>query len=108
MFIVLLEYQAELAEIDRLMPAHVEFLEHCYRAGVFLVSGRREPREGGVIVASGVSRPRLGEIMEMDPFVREEVASYEIIEFRSSLHHPALGPFADPGTRAVKDVPGDS
>ena len=43
--------------------------------------------------------------MGHDPFVREGVADCEIVEFRTSFHHPAFAPFADPRTRRVSDVP---
>ena len=47
----------------------------------------------------------LEEIVQLDPFVVEGAASYEIVEFRTSQHHSALAPFADPGTRAVRGAP---
>lgn len=105
MFVVLLTYEKPLSEVDRLMKEHVGFLEDCYRAGIFLACGRQVPRKGGVILAVSPSRKDLEEVMRHDPFVRDGVASYEIVEFRSSLHHPALAPFADSRTRAVQDVP---
>jgi uncharacterized protein YciI len=105
MFLVLLTYERPLAEIDRRMGAHVAFLEEGYRAGMFLVSGRQVPRSGGVILAVAPSREHLEAVMERDPFAREGLARFEIVEFRTSLHHPALARFADPGTRAVRDVP---
>ncbi len=73
--------------------------------GVFLASGRQVPRTGGVILAVAPSRADLETVMQHDPFIAEKLARYEIIEFRTSLHHPALAPFADPGTRAARDVP---
>lgn len=105
MFVILLTYQKPLTEIDRLMPEHVRFLEECYRSGVFLTSGRQVPRTGGVILALGRSREAIETLMAHDPFVREEAATCEVIEFRTSLHHPALAAFADPRTRSVSDVP---
>lgn len=102
MFLVLLTYERPLADIDRRMRAHVAFLEEGYREGVFLASGRQVPRTGGVILAVAKSRVELDGWMQRDPFVREGLARFEIVEFRTSLHHPALAPFADPGTRAVK------
>ncbi len=101
MFLVLLTYERPLAEIDRRMRAHVAFLEEGYRAGVFLASGRQVPRSGGVILAVAPSREDLATRMEHDPFVSEGLARFEIIEFRTSLHHPTLARFADPGTRSV-------
>jgi hypothetical protein len=47
----------------------------------------------------------LATVMKRDPFVSEGLERFEIVEFRTSLHHPALAGFADPKTRAVRDVP---
>jgi uncharacterized protein YciI len=104
MFVVLLTYERPLAEIDRAMRAHVTFLEEGYRAGLFLASGRQVPRRGGVILAVAPSPEALESFMQRDPFVREKLATFEIVEFRSSLHHPALSRFADPKTRAVRGL----
>ena len=104
MFVVLLSYTKPLEEVDALMRDHVRFLEECYRAGIFIASGRQVPRTGGVILATTPKRVDLEMILKEDPFVREGAAEIEIIEFRTSLHHPALAPFADKGTRAVLDA----
>ena len=104
MFVVLLTYERPLAEIDRTMHAHVAFLEEGYRAGRFIASGRQVPRKGGVILAVATSRDEIEVLMQRDPFVREGLASFEIVEFRTSLHHPALSRFADPRTRAVRGL----
>jgi len=108
MFAIILTYEKPLTEIDRLMSAHVQFLEECFRSGLFLAAGRQVPRKGGVILSVGAGREQIEAVMDLDPFVRESAASYEIIEFNTSLHHPALEPFADPKTRTVRDVPGPS
>ncbi len=105
MFLVLLTYEQPLAEIDRRMPEHVAFLNECYRAGMFLASGRQVPRRGGVILAVAPSRAAVEDVMRHDPFVREGLARFEVVEFRTSLHHPALAQFADRGTRVARDVP---
>ena len=58
MFIVELTYKAELSEIDALMREHMAFVKKYYAAGVFLASGRKVPREGGIILATCESRER--------------------------------------------------
>ena len=84
MFVIELIYKADLAEIDAHMPVHVAFLNRYYAAGNFLVSGRKIPRDGGIIVAVGKSRRELEAIMEEDPFVAQGLADFRIIEFRAS------------------------
>jgi len=51
MFVIELIYKADLSEIDAHMRGHVSFLKKYYASGNFLVSGRKIPRDGGIILA---------------------------------------------------------
>lgn len=84
MFVIELVYKVELSQIDAHMKAHVTFLKKYYAAGNFLVSGRKVPREGGVILAVGSDRESVEAIVREDPFVSRGLADYRIIEFRAS------------------------
>jgi uncharacterized protein YciI len=84
MFVIELIYKAELAEIDANMRAHMAFLKKHYAAGRFLISGRKLPREGGIILALGDSRAQIEAIVREDPFVARGLADFRIIEFRPS------------------------
>jgi len=84
MFVIELVYKVDLARIDAHMAAHVRFLKKYYAAGNFLVSGRKIPRDGGVILAVGDSRSEIETIVGEDPFVAHGLAEFRIIEFRTS------------------------
>ena len=84
MFLIELSYKADLAEIDAHMAAHVVFLKKHYAAGHFLVSGRKIPRDGGIILAVGKSRDEIEAIIREDPFHSHDLADFRIIEFRAS------------------------
>jgi uncharacterized protein YciI len=84
MFVIELTYKADLAEIDAHMAAHVIFLKQYYASGDFLVSGRKIPRDGGIILAVGMSRRQIEAIVQEDPFHEHGLADFRIIEFRAS------------------------
>jgi uncharacterized protein YciI len=84
MFVIELIYKAELKEIDAHMAAHVVYLKKYYAAGNFLVSGRKIPRDGGIIVAVAKSRQEIDAIIREDPFYTRGLADFRIIEFRAS------------------------
>ena len=84
MFVIELIYKADLAEIDAHMAAHVAFLKKYYASGNFLASGRKIPRDGGIILAVGTSRQQIQTIVEEDPFCKSGLADFRIIEFRAS------------------------
>lgn len=84
MFVIELTYKAALSEIDAAMAAHVVFLKKYYAAGTFVASGRKIPRDGGIILAVAESRERVEAIMREDPFCTRGLADVRVIEFRVS------------------------
>ncbi len=90
MFLILLNYKKPLSDVDRFVPEHRAFLERHYTAGRFVLSGRKEPRTGGVILATAASRADVEATVRDDPFHREGLADYEIIEFLPSMSDERL------------------
>jgi uncharacterized protein YciI len=84
MFVIELVYKVDLKKIDAHMTAHVRFLKKYYASGNFLVSGRKIPRDGGIILAVGGSREEIAAIVKEDPFHAHGLADFRIIEFRAS------------------------
>jgi uncharacterized protein YciI len=81
MFVVDLEYIRPVEEVDAHMAAHRAWLEQHYAAGTFLASGPKEPRSGGVILASAPSREALDAILADDPFQVHGLAKFEVTQF---------------------------
>ena len=90
MFIVSLTYVKKLSDVEAPLPDHVAYLERYYEQGIFLMSGRKEPRVGGVIVMQADSRKKVEGIISEDPFNQAGIADYEIIEFIPTKTAPAL------------------
>lgn len=88
MFIINLNYIAPLEKIDARMKEHMVFLNACYREGLFIVSGRKVPRTGGIILAQGSSKEAVEALMRNDPFVAHGLAEFDVIEFLASQSHP--------------------
>lgn len=96
MFLLLSRYVKPLDEVEKWLPEHRAFLDRYYANGAFLVSGPLEPRTGGVIITADLSRDAVEKILAEDPFARERVSDYEIIEFRPTKWHPVLVEYAAP------------
>jgi uncharacterized protein YciI len=84
MFVIELKYKAALTEIDAHMRAHVRFLDKYYASGHFLISGRKVPRDGGIILAVAEDRREIERIASEDPFYAHGLAEFRVIEFRAS------------------------
>lgn len=90
MFVVLLTYQKPLETIDALMRDHMAWLRGRYADGTFLMSGRRIPRTGGVLIANGDDDEAMAAVMAEDPFVSSGAATFEIIRFNASQTSDAV------------------
>jgi len=84
MFVIELTYKVDLSAIDAAMKRHVAWLNKYYTAGDFIASGRKVPRDGGIILAVGDDRERVEAIVREDPFVAGGLADYRLIQFRAS------------------------
>lgn len=93
MFILELTYTAPLERVDAALAAHNEWLDGHYAVGVFLASGPKAPRDGGVIIASGEDRAKIEEIAKSDPFSLAGVAEYAITQFVATKTAPTLEPY---------------
>ena len=90
MFIVLLTYQKPLEDVNAHLVEHREFLERNYAEGTFLLSGRKEPRDGGFVLARSPSLQELKEVLSQDPFSLHGIAAYSITEVIPSKSSPEL------------------
>ena len=90
MFIIDLHYLAPLEQVDQHLKAHIEFLDHHYASGHFLASGRKNPRNGGIILAQGENLETIQHIITKDPFHIHGLAEYRITEFSPIKAIPEL------------------
>jgi len=81
-YVLNLSYIRPLAEVEAVLDAHSRYIESGYQRGAFLLSGRKDPWTGGVIFAQAASLEDLQRLIAEDPFLKAQVATYEIIAFR--------------------------
>ncbi|WP_405666899.1 YciI family protein [Streptomyces sp. NBC_01166] len=93
MFVLELTYTAPVERVDALMTEHVAWLDTQYAAGVFIASGRKNPRDGGVILAVGEDRAGIERLAASDPFAEHGVCAYRITEFLATKTAEALAPY---------------
>ncbi|MET9912412.1 YciI family protein [Streptomyces sp. NPDC006476] len=95
MFVLELTYTAPLDAVDALLPAHVAWLDEQFGKGVFLLAGRKNPRDGGIILALAEDRAQAEEIAAGDPFATGGVCTYRVTEFDATRTAPALERFRE-------------
>jgi uncharacterized protein YciI len=90
MFIINLHYIVPLEELDAHMTDHVKYLHKYYKQNVFVASGRKVPRTGGIILALADSSEVVDAIIKEDPFYTHKLAEFTVTEFMTSQSHPDL------------------
>ena len=78
MFIISLNYIVPLEKLDAHMTEHVKFLSKYYKLNVFVASGRKVPRTGGIILALAKSKEEVDRIMGEDPFIMNQLAEFSV------------------------------
>lgn len=90
MFIIDLNYKVPLYLIEKYIKEHRAFLDEYYAHSIFISSGPKLPRTGGVIIAACENKAELMKIIKEDPFYKNNLADYTITEFK-----PNKGTFKD-------------
>jgi uncharacterized protein YciI len=89
MFISLLTYRRELEASDPLYAAHRDFISEHTEDHSILCAGPRVGVPGGTIVLYGEDEAQARALLDSDPFVTSEFATYELHQFRVGLADPA-------------------
>lgn len=95
LFVLDLTYVAGLEIVEQHLAGHRKYLSENYGSGVFLASGRKEPRTGGVILAQG-ERDQIEKIIATDPFAIYGAAEYRVTEFLPMMTAPVLAALQEP------------
>ncbi len=90
--IITISYTASSEMIDLIRPKHREFLDRGYAQGLFIASGPNSARNGGVILASG-ELDVIKALLQEDPFLVEDVATYSYHSFSPVKHAEAYAAF---------------
>lgn len=98
MYLIELKYKVNIDVVLSHVDAHREFLAKHYQAGNLLVSGPKDPREGGVIIALFKDRQHVDTFVAEDPFNTEGVADYQVSEFQARWGHPVIKELLDSTT----------
>lgn len=90
MFIVELTYKAPIDIVNKFLTAHREFLDYHYKQGLFLASGPKKPRTGGILIALTNDQSHLESVLQKDPYYLAEIADYRLIEFTPVKHREEI------------------
>jgi uncharacterized protein YciI len=89
-FLVFIQYMVTVDVLGDNVRLHREFLQTGYDRGWLLMSGPREPKSGGVVIARAPSLEELKDFFNDDPYRVKGLAFHEFIEFNPVKSQPFL------------------
>lgn len=90
MFVLELTYTAPLERVDAVAPDHLAWLDENFAAGRLILAGRKNPRDGGILLAVVDNREAAEALVAADPYTTAGVCEYRIVEFTATRTAPAL------------------
>lgn len=84
------EFLRPFGTFGEAVAAHRAWLQHWYDQGVLLCSGPKSDRSGGVILGRAEDASTLLALIEGDPYAREGLARYRLVEFEAAKRHSML------------------
>lgn len=95
MFIILIQLRRSDEQVNYYKEAHENYLKKHVAEGNFIASGNRTPNTGEVILSCLQDLERLHSILNEDPFYKNRIGQYEIIEFEADIKCDKLGEFLE-------------
>lgn len=89
-YLILIKYSVPFEMVEPTLVEHREHLQRQVDAGTILLSGPRNPRNGGLIIARAESEQQIRKMIADDPYKRDGLAEYELIEFKPGKHQKFL------------------
>lgn len=88
--IVNLEYLVSEQDVAKIRPSHRDFLDTGYSKGIFIASGPKSTKDGGIILAIG-NLDEIKTFVKDDPFYIQNIAKYRFSSFEAVKHIDELG-----------------
>jgi uncharacterized protein YciI len=89
-FLILIKYKVPLEIVEQHTAAHREYLKTQYASGRVLMSGPLVPRTAGLLWAQAQTREEVQSMIDSDPFQKNGVANWEVIEFNPVMYADTL------------------
>lgn len=90
MYLITITYTQPLEAVERVLPAHRQYLREATLASRIVMTGRRRPATGGLVMLRADSREEVEDFVRQDPYSTENVAAFGIVEFDVAQVAPGL------------------
>jgi uncharacterized protein YciI len=81
MYLITITYTQPLEAVERVLEAHRQYLRDAPLASRIVMTGRRRPATGGLVVLRADRLEDVEAFVQADPYFIENVAAFDIVEF---------------------------
>jgi uncharacterized protein YciI len=85
MYLIDISYKTHPSAVEPHAQTHGAWVKKHIENGDFLLAGPKKSGLGGIILARGMEKGRLVEVLNADSYVQADVAEYQVVEFASKL-----------------------
>lgn len=89
-FLIESTFTQPFESFGEIVAEHRAYLQQGYDAGWMLLSGPKADRSGGVLIAQADNAETLAAFFANDPYNRNHLAHYRIVEFIAAKHAACL------------------
>ena len=89
-FLVELNFLKPFATFGDVVPQHRAFLQTGYDSGLLLMSGPRDDKTGGIVIARAPDLPTLQSFFEQDPYQLNGLAGHRFVGFTAAKRSPLV------------------
>ena len=89
-YLVELNFLKPFSSFGDVVPQHRAFLQTGYDNGLLLMSGPRDDKTGGIVVARAPDLPTLQSFFEQDPYKLNGLAEHRFVGFTAAKRSPLV------------------
>jgi uncharacterized protein YciI len=80
-FLIDIVFTVPMDQVEKVVPAHREFLQQGYDRQLLLMSGPKSPRTGGIVIGRAETLEAIQAFFHDDPYATAGVAKHHFTEF---------------------------
>lgn len=81
MYLLNVKFKVPVDQLEAYVSEHVSWVKSHIATEFFLIAGPRLDKNGGIIIANSCDKDKINEAVSNDPFVKAELAEYELTGF---------------------------
>lgn len=89
-FMLQLRFTQPFDTFGDVVSAHRAFLQTGYDQGMLLMSGPKQDKTGGIVIARAESEAQLRDFMAQDPYLTHGLATHEFTPFIATKRAPQI------------------